>query len=361
MLVHKSLGTIGRPKHRGERRMFLKQIVFLAVLIAALTAAFSRGGRAERAGGTILFAAAIITPLAQRHLFARLEAGIAIIDVALLCALVWLVHRTHRRWAVAAAGFQALGVLTHFARMVTGPVHGDSYGHLLVAWSYFLLLSLLLGSLFESTPQKPSSGQDLVPAANVEHRDSVHPERQLSDESEHGLLVRLLNLHGLGPNSHSIANRLLHLTGSYSGAVSTPAIRLRAWGFDRQVAEALSLARVSTRTVLKRKLETRPCLADHEDVVDYLHAEMSHLPTEQFRVLYLNVRKRLIHDAIHGEGSETEASVFPREIIKRAIDVGAVELILAHNHPGGDPTPSRNDIQITRVILDAARSIDVRV
>lgn len=121
------------------------------------------------------------------------------------------------------------------------------------------------------------------------------------------------------------------------------------------------MARSTTRTTLKRKLETRPCLADQQHVVDYLHAELAHLPVEQFRVLYLNARQRLIHEEIHGQGTVNAAPVFPREIVKRAIEVGAVEIILAHNHPAGDPTASRSDIQTTRAIIDAARPIDVGV
>ncbi len=88
---------------------------------------------------------------------------------------------------------------------------------------------------------------------------------------------------------------------------------------------------------------------------------MADLRNEQFRVLYLNARHRLIHDEVHGEGTVTEAPVYPREIVKRALEVGAVYLILAHNHPSSDPTPSRSDIAATRAITEAARAIDVTV
>jgi DNA repair protein RadC len=112
---------------------------------------------------------------------------------------------------------------------------------------------------------------------------------------------------------------------------------------------------------LRRKLEDRPSLANSQETLDYLHIELAHLPTEQFRVLYLNARHRLICDQVHGEGSVTEAPVFPREVIKRAIEEGAVHLILAHNHPGGDPTPSRADIIITRAISEAGRTMGINV
>jgi DNA repair protein RadC len=345
--------------------MFLNQVVFLAILLAALTAAFSRGGRTERIGGVLLVVASVVTPLAQRHLFTQFEAGIALVDGFLLCALAGLALSSNRRWPIYAAAFQVLGVLTHFARIKAGPVHGDTYGHLLVAWSYFVVLALLFGSLIEALPVAQtirSRSSESAPLTSTPNPNGViSPMTAAANEGDHALLARLFALHGLGPASADTATQLLQRTGSYSDAVATPVTRLRAWGFDRRVEEALNLARHSTRTALKRKLETRPCLAERQHVVDYLHAEMAHLDVEQFRVLYLNSRHRLIHEAIHGEGSVTAAPVFPREIVKRAIEVGAVELILAHNHPSGDPTPSRSDIQTTKAIIDASRSIDVNI
>ena len=118
---------------------------------------------------------------------------------------------------------------------------------------------------------------------------------------------------------------------------------------------------VTTRATLRRKLEDRPSLANSQEALDYLHIELAHLPTEQFRILYLNSRHRLICDEVHSEGSLTEAPVFPREVIKRAIEEGAVHLILAHNHPGGDPTPSRADIITTRAISEAGRTMGINV
>lgn len=353
-----------RPDGDGERPVFLNQVVFLAILLAALTAAFSRGGRTERIGGVLLVTASVVTPLAQRHLFNQFEAGIALVDGFLLCALVGLALCSNRRWSIYAAAFQVLGVLTHVARIKAGPVHGDTYGHLLVAWSYLVVLALLFGSLNEvvptAQPVRPRSSEP-APVTLTPNPNDVTAPMMAADEGDHALLTRLLALHGLGPATADTATQLLQRAGSYSNAVATSVTRLRAWGFDRRVEEALNLARHSIRTALKRKLETRPCLADRQHVVDYLHAEMAHLDVEQFRVLYLNSRHRLIHEAIHGEGSVTAAPVFPREIVKRAIEVGAVELILAHNHPGGDPTPSRSDIQTTRAIIDASRSIDVSI
>jgi DNA repair protein RadC len=343
----------------------MMQVVFLAVMLAALTAALSRGGRPERIGAGLLFFAAIVTPMAQRHLFTQVETGIAAVDLLLFGALLWLALASSRRWPVYAAAFQGLGVLTHLARFNAGPVNGDAYAHMLVGWSYLVTLSLLFGALIEAR-QTPADTRPLradpAPGPPLATFSAPAAQSQCApDQDDLALLVRLLTLHGLGQASDRIAAQLLERAGSFAAAVALPAARIAAWGLDRRVQEALALARSTTRTTLKRKLETRPCMADQQHVIDYLHAELAHLPVEQFRVLYLNVRQRLIHDEVHGHGTVNAASVFPREIVKRALEVGAVEIILAHNHPAGDPTASRRDIQTTRAIIDAARPIDVSV
>jgi DNA repair protein RadC len=154
---------------------------------------------------------------------------------------------------------------------------------------------------------------------------------------------------------------LLARTGSFASAVTTPATKLRSWGIDERILKALVFARTTTRASLQRKLEVRPSLANNKEVIDYLHNELAHLPIEQFRVLYLNSRYRLICDVVHSDGSVTEAPVFPREVVKRALEEGAVYVILAHNHPSGDPTPSRADIIMTRAVTEAGRSMGISV
>jgi DNA repair protein RadC len=335
------------------------------VLVAALTAAFARGGRNERLGGALLLVASLASPLVQVNMFADLELGIALVDTLLFMALLALAFASDHRWPTVAAAFQAIAVLTHLARFKAGEVHGDVYGNMLVLWSYPVALSLLWGSLSRSR-KCASSGiaaqvapalafslpNDMVPASN---------RRSPPATSDLALLTQLLKLHDPGSQSDAMAAALIGRVGSFAAAVATPATRLRAWGFDEGVAEALAFARITTRSNLRRKLETRPSLANGEEAVDYLFSELAHLPHEQFRVLYLNSRYRLIYDEVHGEGTVTEAAVFPREIVKRAMEAGAVYVILAHNHPGGDPAPSRADIITTRAIIEATRSIGVAV
>jgi DNA repair protein RadC len=110
---------------------------------------------------------------------------------------------------------------------------------------------------------------------------------------------------------------------------------------------------------LRTEAYGKPKLDDSQALIDYLSLDMALLPTERLRVLFLNTSNRLLYDETLAEGSVSEAPVYPREIMRRALEVGATALILAHNHPSGDPTPSRGDIDATRRIADAGRALDI--
>jgi len=102
-----------------------------------------------------------------------------------------------------------------------------------------------------------------------------------------------------------------------------------------------------------------PVLGDSEALLSYLAFDMAHLSTEKLRILYLNAANRLLGDEIAAEGSVNAARVVPRAIMRRALDLGATAMILVHNHPSGDPTPSRDDVEATRRIAEAARALDI--
>lgn len=365
------------------------QLVFLVFLLAALTAALRVGGRTEHIGAGLLVAATIISPIVQTSRFIDLETGLIAVDALLLAGLLWLALARKRFWPTWAAAFQALAVLTHVARTLAGPINGNVYADLLILWSYPVAGALLWGSLVEArrsgaadltpdasplvNPLAQSQAQSRAEPVNLPSTafavgDRLTPgtaasARQLAPTAsdELGLLIRLLQDNGVGINTPQLASNLLARTGSFAAAVATPAAKLRDWGMNERVIDALAYARSITRSALRRKLESRPNLAGSTAAVDYLHSELAHLREEQFRVLFLNARHRLIHDEAHSHGSVSEAPVFPREVVRRAIEVGAVHLILAHNHPGGDPTPSRADVATTRAIIEAARTIGVSV
>ena len=108
-------------------------------------------------------------------------------------------------------------------------------------------------------------------------------------------------------------------------------------------------------------VQQQPVLGSWQALLDYLAIDMGELKHERVRVLYLDTRNRLIDDHLAAEGSIDEAAIHPREVIRRAFDVGASALILVHNHPSGDPEPSRADIQITNRIAEAGRLLNVTV
>ena len=111
----------------------------------------------------------------------------------------------------------------------------------------------------------------------------------------------------------------------------------------------------------REKVREAPIISSWQALIDYLTIDMAHLTVERVRVLYLNARNMLVLDDLVGEGSIDEAAIHPREVIRRALDIGATALILVHNHPSGSPNPSRADIEITNRIAEAGRLLGITV
>jgi len=123
----------------------------------------------------------------------------------------------------------------------------------------------------------------------------------------------------------------------------------------------LATLRAAMLYALRREALEGPVLGDSAAVMDYLFAAMAHAPVEQLRVLYLNTRNRLLLDETVLEGSVNIAPIYPREIVRRSLEVGATALILAHNHPSGDPKPSSEDIRVTRLVATAGEALDIKL
>jgi DNA repair protein RadC len=140
-----------------------------------------------------------------------------------------------------------------------------------------------------------------------------------------------------------------------------PAAQQRVIGNERKLLAWLATLRSAMLHALRREALQGPVLGDSRAVMDYLFAAMAHEPVEQLRVLYLNTRNCLLFDETVIEGSINIAPIYPREIVRRSLEVGATALILAHNHPSGDPTPSSEDIRVTRLVAAAAEALDIRL
>jgi DNA repair protein RadC len=135
----------------------------------------------------------------------------------------------------------------------------------------------------------------------------------------------------------------------------------RVKGLGEAGAGAIAIARAAAGALLAAPLTAAPMLASWQALLDYLRADMAWLTVERVRVLHLNSKNMLMRDEVVSEGSVDQASVYVREIVKRALEIGSSGLILVHNHPSGDPQPSRADIQLTRDIVEAGKRLGISV
>ena len=115
------------------------------------------------------------------------------------------------------------------------------------------------------------------------------------------------------------------------------------------------------RRLAERKVKDMPVLTNWQQLIDYCHVALAHEKTEQFRILFLDRKNVLIADEVQQRGTIDHTPVYPREVVKRALALNAAALILVHNHPSGDPKPSRDDIEMTREIKAAAEALGIAI
>lgn len=159
-----------------------------------------------------------------------------------------------------------------------------------------------------------------------------------------------------------LARSLIQRFGSLAGALNAdPRTLAKHPGMGETSAAALKIVALAARRLARQQVRQQPVLGSWQALIDYLTIDMAHLTVERVRVLYLNAQNMLIDDQHVGDGSIDEAAIHPREVIRRALDLGATALILVHNHPSGSPEPSRADIQITQRIAEAGRLLGIVV
>ena len=180
--------------------------------------------------------------------------------------------------------------------------------------------------------------------------------------ADHELLEAVLFLAILRRDTKPIAYRLIARFGSFANAIAAPmAELLGVEGLGQSGAAALKIVHAAAVRLARSEIMGRPVLANWQAVIDYLTAVLARERVEQFRLLFLDSRNRLLADEAQARGTVNHTPVYPREVIKRALELNAVAIILVHNHPSGDPTPSRDDIAMTRAIADAASTVSVAV
>lgn len=179
---------------------------------------------------------------------------------------------------------------------------------------------------------------------------------------DHELIEYLLALAIPRRDTKPLAKVLLHEFGGIGGLLSADAESIaRVNGVGETAVAALKIVQSAALRMLRDKVKEQPVLASWQALLDYLRADMAHITIERVRVLHLNTRNMLIRDEVMSEGSVDQAAVHVREVIRRAIDLGSAAIILVHNHPSGDPAPSRADISLTRDIAEAGKKLGIAV
>ncbi len=159
-----------------------------------------------------------------------------------------------------------------------------------------------------------------------------------------------------------LAKALLARFGSFGGVLGASMDELKSVsGVGEAVALDLKLLQEATLRVGREQVARRTVITSSAQLRDYVRAAMAHEPREQFRVLFLDKRNQLIADEVLNRGTVDHAPVYPREVVRRALELSASALILVHNHPSGDPTPSQADVAMTREIVEAARVLKIAV
>ena len=159
-----------------------------------------------------------------------------------------------------------------------------------------------------------------------------------------------------------IAKQLLRRFGSFAEVLAAPPPRLvEVSGIGDSVVTDLKIIEAAARRLTKGEIAQRPVLASWSAVLDYCRTAMAFADKEHFRILFLDKRNALIADELQQSGTVDHTPVYPREVIKRAIELAASAVILVHNHPSGDPTPSTADIRMTQDIIAIAKSLGIEV
>ena len=213
----------------------------------------------------------------------------------------------------------------------------------------------------------PAAGFDEVqPDLKSGHRERVRERFNRVGEdgfSDAELLEAILHAALPRRDTKDLAKLLLLRFGSFSAVLSAPRERLEEFrDLGPTSITTLKYVLAAARRYARDKI-------DHEQVVlgswtaliDYCRAQMAYEDREQFRILFLDKKNKLIADEVQQRGTVDHTPVYPREVIRRALEHSATAVILVHNHPSGDPTPSTADVQMTRQIVDVAKPLGIMV
>jgi DNA repair protein RadC len=185
-------------------------------------------------------------------------------------------------------------------------------------------------------------------------------ERGAASLADYELLEMLLFFAFKKGDTKPLAKTLINRFGSFARVLCAPKTELlETRGLGVHSVSALKLVQESALRLARAEIMDQPVLNNWDRLMDYLNAVLAREKIEQFRILFLDPRNRLIADEAQARGTVNHTPVYPREVVKRALELHATAIILVHNHPSGDPTPSRADIEMTQEVREAARVLGV--
>lgn len=214
---------------------------------------------------------------------------------------------------------------------------------------------------------QPLPNQKKIPkiSSSLGHRERlrqrilVHGAASLAD---YELLEVLLFAASPRGDTKPAAKALLAEFGSFAAVVAAPKEQLRKIdGIGEAAIATLKMAQQFGERLLKSKIDRQNVLSSWQALLDYCYAVMGHRKVEHFRILFLNNKNILIADELQQTGTVNHTPVYPREVIKRALELGSTAIILVHNHPSGDTRPSQADIDMTKEVIRAAEALSIRV
>lgn len=216
----------------------------------------------------------------------------------------------------------------------------------------------------------PTSDSETPPGMAEDHKPHYHGHRErLRQRFANGgaegmqdyellelVLFRILPRRDTKP----IAKAMLDRFGSFSEALSAPPhLIAEIEGLGPTAAADLKVIVAAAQRFARDQIPDRPVLGSWSELVDYCRSKMAFETREQFRILFLDKKNRLIADEVQQVGTVDHTPVYPREVIRRTLELSATALILVHNHPSGDPSPSSADVQMTKAIADIARPLGI--
>jgi DNA repair protein RadC len=215
-----------------------------------------------------------------------------------------------------------------------------------------------MATLLDDLPDRPPS-----PLSAEGHRQRLRTRLLTAGPdsvADHELLEMVLFLALPRRDTKPIARALLNRFGSFANAIAAPLNELRSVdGMGEAGAAALKTVQAAALRLMRSEVQAKPVLGNWDLLMDYLNGVLARERVEQFRILFLDNRNRLLADEAQARGTVNHTPVYPREVAKRALELHATALILVHNHPSGDPTPSRADIEMTREIKAALATLSV--